>query len=144
MQPEYLPEEKQRAIMKALAFARCGATNMSLKAMQIMVDADNSAYMIPDNIMQSVVSEAKECPHADRMNAAMHGEQIVTCCCMDESFDTDLTTIEEILIQFPRQIDVWKLVRDPAGTGSSVPGWVCVSSTELTVADGLRMPSDGQ
>ena len=134
MQPEYLPEEKQRAIMHALLAAHRGADNMSLKAMQIMVDGN---YMIPDNIMQSVVSKAKECPHGDRMNAAMHGEQIVTCCCLDESFDTDLTTIGEILSQFPRQIDVWKLVSDPAGTGSSVPGWVCVSSMTRTVADAL-------
>ena len=139
--PECLPEEKQRAIMNALLAAHCGADNMSLKAMQIMVDGD---YMIPDNIMQSVFSKAKECPHGDRMNAAMHGEQIVTCCCLDESFDTDLTTIEEILSQFPRQIDVWELVSDPAGTGSSVPGWVRVSSRTRTVADGLRVRSDTQ
>lgn len=139
MQPEYLPEEKQRAIVHALLAAHCGADKMSLKAMQIMVDGD---YVIPDNIMQSVVSKAKECPHGDRMNAATHGDYIVTCCCLDESFDTDLTTIEEILSQFPRQIDVWQFVSDPAGTGSSVPGWVCVSSTDLTVAHGLRMLSD--
>tara|TARA_Y100000389_G_scaffold80940_1_gene77542 strand:+ start:185 stop:592 length:408 start_codon:yes stop_codon:yes gene_type:complete len=130
--PGYLPEDKERAIKDALLAAYCGAENMSLKAMQIMVKDD---YIIPDNIMMSVVAKARQCPHGDKMNVGLDGEFIVTFCCLEENFDTELTALNEILRQFPRQIDRWKRVVGPAERGT---GWVRVRSITRSMADLLR------
>lgn len=130
--PEYLPEDKERAIKNALLAAHCGAENMSLKAMRIMVKED---YIIPDNVMMSVVAQARKCPHGDKMNVGLDGEFIVTFCCVQENFDTELTALDEILRQFPRQIDRWKRVFGPPERGT---GWVRVGSVTRSTADLLR------
>ena len=130
--PEYLPEDKERAIKDALLAACRGAENMFLKAMHIMVKDD---YIIPDNVMMSVVAQARQCPLGDKMNVGLDGEFIVTFCCLEENFDTELIALDEILRQFPRQIDRWKRVFGPPERGT---GWVRVGSVTRSMADLLR------
>ena len=131
--PGYLPEDKQRAIKNCMLAAHYGAENMSLKAMQIMVKDD---YIIPDHVMMSVVAWARKCLHGDKMNVGLDGEFIVTLCCVEENFDTELTALDEILRQFPRQIDRWEHVVGPPERES---GWVRVGSVTRSMADLLSV-----